>query len=197
MARKVFFSFHYNKDVSRAHVVRNSWVTKEDREEAGFFDASVFESKQRTSDEILKGFLTEGLKGTSVTCVLIGEETALRPWVRYEIVRSFQRGNGLFGIKINGIRDFDKQLGIEGGSPFDCLAYKVVEDRVQWQHYTKSGWASYQEVPTMHLSDVAYPLNNELHHTFACRFRIYDWVMNDGYTNLATWAETAAKQAGK
>ncbi|NJK91960.1 MAG: hypothetical protein HC904_09110 [Blastochloris sp.] len=62
MARKAFFSFHYGKDVSRAHVVRNSWVTKEDREDAGFFDASVFESKKRTSDEILKAFLTEGLE---------------------------------------------------------------------------------------------------------------------------------------
>ena len=38
MARRVFFSFHYERDHWRANVVRNSWVTK-DRESAGFFDA--------------------------------------------------------------------------------------------------------------------------------------------------------------
>lgn len=60
MARRVFFSFHYQPDVHRAHVVRNSWVTKADRENAGFFDASVFESRKRTSDDALKGFCRRG-----------------------------------------------------------------------------------------------------------------------------------------
>ena len=42
MARRTFFSFHYKPDVSRAWVVRNSWVTKVaqgEREDAGFFDS--------------------------------------------------------------------------------------------------------------------------------------------------------------
>jgi len=34
MARKVFFSFHYERDIWRASIVRNSWVTKPDREAA-------------------------------------------------------------------------------------------------------------------------------------------------------------------
>ena len=38
MARRVFFSFHYEKDIWRASQVRNSWVTKPDRESAGFWD---------------------------------------------------------------------------------------------------------------------------------------------------------------
>ena len=41
MARRVFFSFHYERDIWRANVVRNSWLTK-DREAAGFFDASLW-----------------------------------------------------------------------------------------------------------------------------------------------------------
>lgn len=28
MARRTFFSFHYKPDVTRAWIVRNSWVTK-------------------------------------------------------------------------------------------------------------------------------------------------------------------------
>ena len=62
MVRRVFFSFHYERDVQRGHVVRNSWVTKPNWEEAGFFDSSVFEGKKKTSDDALKRFLNEGLR---------------------------------------------------------------------------------------------------------------------------------------
>ena len=29
MARRVFFSFHYDNDINRSMTVRNSWVTQE------------------------------------------------------------------------------------------------------------------------------------------------------------------------
>jgi hypothetical protein len=103
MARRTFFSFHYKPDVSRAWVVRNSWVTKVaqgERQDAGFFDSSVFEANKRESDDALKRFLREGLNNTSVTCVLVGAETVLRRWVRYEIFRSFMCGNGLLAVRL-------------------------------------------------------------------------------------------------
>ena len=100
MARRVFFSFHYTRDVQRAHVVRNSWVTKPDREEAGFFDNSVFEATKRNGEAALKRFLDEGLKGSSVTAVLYGAETVWRRWVRYEVLRSFLEGKGIFAVAI-------------------------------------------------------------------------------------------------
>src|SRR2546426_43847 len=103
MARRVFFSFHYEPDVQRAHVVRNSWVTKPDRESAGFFDSSVFESRQRTGDDVLKRFLIDGLVNCSVTCVLAGAETAWRRWVRFELLRSFVEGKGILEIAIHSI----------------------------------------------------------------------------------------------
>ena len=77
MARRTFFSFHYKPDVTRAWVVRNSWVTKVaqgDRDDAGFFDSSVFEASQRESDDSLKRFLREGLNNTTVTCILVGRK---------------------------------------------------------------------------------------------------------------------------
>jgi len=66
MVRRVFFSFHNERDFQRAHVGLNSWVTKPDRAEAGFFDSSVIEGKKKTSDDALKRFLNEGLRGSSV-----------------------------------------------------------------------------------------------------------------------------------
>lgn len=38
MAKRVFFSFHYeNVSNFRVNVVRNHWLTKPNRESAGFF----------------------------------------------------------------------------------------------------------------------------------------------------------------
>lgn len=47
MARRTFFSFHYENDVWRANIVRNSWVTKSDRDAAGFVDAADFEEVKK------------------------------------------------------------------------------------------------------------------------------------------------------
>jgi hypothetical protein len=43
MAKRVYFVFHYQDVIDfRANVVRNHWFTKEHRDAAGFFDASLF-----------------------------------------------------------------------------------------------------------------------------------------------------------
>lgn len=105
MARKVFFSFKY-EDVTRAMVVRNSWVTKE-TEAAGFIDAADFEEVERQGDKAIRKWIDEQLKGTSVTVVLVGEKTCGSKWVKYEMEKSIERGNGLLGIDISKIKDFD------------------------------------------------------------------------------------------
>lgn len=199
MARRTFFSFHYKPDVSRAWVVRNSWVTKVaqgEREDAGFFDSSVFESKQRESDEALKRFLSEGLKNTSVTCVLVGAETSLRRWVRYEILRSFMRGNGLLAVRIHTIGDLNRRQCAEGFNPFENLAFKVSGNEIWFQEYMRSGWEWAQDVGRMPINEVSYYLGDKTNHTFGTLFPIYDWSADNGYENLGTWIEIAARQAG-
>ncbi|GEK60116.1 molecular chaperone Tir [Marinococcus halophilus] len=104
MIKKAFFSFHYKNDVNRANVARNSWITK-DRESRGFIDKAEFEKIQRVSDQAVRRWIDEQLQGTSVTVVLIGEETFDRPYVKYEIEQSYKKGNALIGVKIGGIKD--------------------------------------------------------------------------------------------
>ena len=103
MARRVFFSFKY-EDVSRAMVVRNSWVTQV-KEAAGFIDAADFEKIKRQGDAAIKRWIDEQLKGTSVTVVLVGQKTCSSRWVKYEIEKSIAIGNGLLGIDISKIKD--------------------------------------------------------------------------------------------
>lgn len=104
MARKVFFSFKYKQDVSRAMVVRNSWVAQ-GREAAGFIDAANFEKLKEQGDPAIKNWIDKQLEGTSVTVILVGEKTCSSRWVKYEIEKSKERGNGLLGIDISKIKD--------------------------------------------------------------------------------------------
>lgn len=103
MARRVFFSFKY-EDVSRAMVVRNSWVTR-GKEAAGFIDAADFEKLKRQGDAAIRSWIDGQLTGTSVTVVLVGAATCRSRWVRYEIDKSKALGHGLLGIDISKIKD--------------------------------------------------------------------------------------------
>lgn len=103
MARHVFFSFKY-KDVSRAMVVRNSWVTQ-GKQASGFIDAASFEKVKRQGDAAIQRWIDGQLNGTSVTVVLVGQHTCNSRWVKYEIRKSIAIGNGLLGIDISKIRD--------------------------------------------------------------------------------------------
>lgn len=111
MARRVFFSFHYQEDIFRVNVIRKSGVVVGNAA-AGFQDASLWEKTKKQGSAAVKRLIDRGLEGTSVTCVLIGQKTAERKYVTYEIEQSVKKGNGLLGIHINDIRD------IKGGTDF-------------------------------------------------------------------------------
>src|SRR6266446_4551666 len=100
MARRVFLSFHYQRDLWRVNVVRNSGVV-EGVSAAGFHDAYLWEETKKRGDGAIKKLIDSGLNGTSVTIVLIGAETASRTYVSYEIEQSVARRNGILGIRIN------------------------------------------------------------------------------------------------
>src|SRR5205807_1276408 len=101
--------------------------------------------------------------GTSVTVALIGAETSSREWVRYEIKRSFEKGNGMLGIYLHNIKDFESKTDAPGTNQFG----EITKD-------SKGGSIYFWEL---------YPS--------------YDWVTNNGYQNLGTWVEDAAKKAGR
>jgi len=115
MARKVFFSFHYERDIWRTNVVRNSGIV-EGTAAAGFHDASLWEEAKKKGDAEVKKLIDKGLIGTSVTVVLIGAETSSRKFVDYEIEQSIARGNGLLGIYISGIKDKDSKTDVQGAA---------------------------------------------------------------------------------
>ena len=117
MARSVFFSFHYDRDLWRANVVRKSWVTQ-GREAAGFWDASLWEKAKKEGDDAVKAMIDQGMKGTSATAVLIGAETSGTKWVRYEISQSHKQGKGLLAAYIHKIKDSNGNTDEKGNNWF-------------------------------------------------------------------------------
>lgn len=117
MARKVFYSFHYKRDAWRAAQVRNSNVIA-DEDEYGVIDSVDWETIERQGDAAIQRWINDQLKHTSVTVVLIGAETAERDWVDYEIRKSWERGNGLAGVRIHSIKNQDRETDTPGANPF-------------------------------------------------------------------------------
>lgn len=191
MAKRVFFSFHY-KDVAelRANVVRNSWLTKPDRQAAGFFDASIWEEAKKDSDLALKRLINGGLDGTSNTCVLVGSDTYARPWVRYEIFKSLLRGNHLLAVHINSIKGKDQLTKTLGPNPFDFLRVRYAADGktgelIEWK---EKEWRPYTQIDGKAIHALRAPAG------FAGKsvqlkdlYKTYDWMVDDGYNNFSNW----------
>ena len=162
MARKVFFSFHYDRDVHRVVQIRNSWVVRPEGEATPFYDKAEFEAAKQRSGGI-EQWIEEQLKGTSVTVVLFGAETYDREWVRHEIKRSYQLGKGMLAIALHNVRHPQKGADIAGKNPLSYWQVKIDGQNVGM---------------------------NTL-------YREYDWVNDDGYQNMPTWIEYAARAAGR
>lgn len=128
MAKRAFFSFHYQRDIWRTNVVRNSGVVI-GSSAAGFHDASLWEKAKTKGDAEIKKLIDEGLKNTSVTVVLIGAKSASRKYINYEIEQSIKRGNGILGIHIHNIKNKDGETDTRGLVPSKLIAngYKVYD----------------------------------------------------------------------
>ncbi len=187
MARRVFFSFHYQDVISfRANVVRNHNVTKSDN--GGFFDSSIWESAKKQGEMTLKRLINGGLDNTSVTAVLIGSETYARRWVQYEIMKSIERGNNVIGIHINGIRDKDGQVKPNGPNPFEYLGLHISADglRATPTIWNGSSWVYYQDMGAFGIDQQSQEKRGK-NLQLKTWLPTYDWVASNGFDNFKNW----------
>ncbi|MCX6732896.1 MAG: TIR domain-containing protein [Candidatus Roizmanbacteria bacterium] len=138
MARKVFFSFHFERDIWRVGQVRNSWLTKPDRNSAGFWDKAKYEEVKKKGVNAIKKWIDDSIYGTSVTVVLIGKETSTREWVKYEIQKSYREGNGILGIHIHNIRNVLGQTDTKGSTTFG----KIANDKYFFELFPTYDWVN-------------------------------------------------------
>ncbi|MBJ9256323.1 TIR domain-containing protein [Citrobacter amalonaticus] len=193
MAKKVFFSFHYQDVVEfRANVVRKHWVLKSDREEAGFFDKSIWEENKKDGDIALKKMINKALEYTSNTVVLTGTETFERPWVRYEIMKSFLRGNHLLVVHINNINGKDGKTKPKGRNPLEYVAACFSADgkTVTLKEYTDGNWVEYKKIDGKSTHTCSSSMSSGYESKaikLSSLYLSYDWMLDEGYKNFSSW----------
>lgn len=112
--RKVFYSFHYDKDSWRAGQVRNMGVLEGN---VPLLPNKWEDVKQKGDGNILK-WIQDNLVGKSCLVVLIGEKTSERKWCNREIEEAWRAGKGIVGIYIHNLKDVLGDRSIKGDNPF-------------------------------------------------------------------------------
>lgn len=206
MARQVFFSFHYEDVKSfRVNVVRNSNFFKSKNDTSRIVDASLWEQARLRGIANLKELIDNSLVGTSATVVLIGSATHSRRWVKYELVKSFLKGNAILGIHLNRIRERTTSLITRKGlNPLERLAIYVPKDYRQltflelvdgrWQEFALCSTVANRERNTVLFKKswrarFGLVADSEQLVRFSDLFDTYCWIKDDGYYHLADWIE--------
>ena len=114
MARRVFFSFHYEADNWRTSQVRNIGMVEGNRPVTD----NKWEQIKRGGSRAIRNWIDGQLDGKTCTIVLIGAQTAGRKWIEYEIQKSWEEGKGVLGIYIHNLLDRYGRKSTKGRNPF-------------------------------------------------------------------------------
>jgi hypothetical protein len=114
MPRRVFYSFHYERDAWRAAQVRSMGLIDGNRPTSD----NNWEEIARGGDSAIKRWINSQMDGKSCAVVLIGSETAGRKWINYEILTAWDRGLGVVGVYIHRLKDQLGKQASQGGNPF-------------------------------------------------------------------------------
>ncbi|MFC8290727.1 TIR domain-containing protein [Streptomyces sp. NPDC057242] len=117
MAKSVFYSFHYGQDVNRVQLVRNINAL----EGQPVLNPQKWEEVRRNGDSWIKKWIHDQMAYKKAVIVLIGKNTASRPWVIYEIEKAWADKKPLLGIRIHGLSSFG-DVDTAGANPFTKAA---------------------------------------------------------------------------
>jgi MTH538 TIR-like domain (DUF1863) len=117
MPRRVFFSFHFANDFSRTQLVRNMGAL----EGQTLCTPNAWEEVKQKGDAAIEKWIADNMYGKSCVVVLVGAETANRPWVRREIIKAWNDRKGVLGIRIDKLLDFNSRSSTAGQNPFDKI----------------------------------------------------------------------------
>lgn len=139
MARSVFYSFHYDKDHWRVQQVMKMGAV----EGQAILNSQEWESVKRRGDAAIKKWIQDQMAYKSAVVVLVGAETADRPWVQHEIAYAWDNRKPLVGVRIHGLANNNGYTASQGANPFSKVALNgggTVGDYVPL--YTPSGYNS-------------------------------------------------------
>lgn len=119
MARKCFYSFHYEPDSQRAAQVRQIGSIEGNKPASD----NDWETVTGGGDPAIEKWIASQMHGKSCTILLVGSNTAGRKWINHEIVKSWDKGMGIVGIHIHGLKNLNGKISTKGKNPFDCITH--------------------------------------------------------------------------
>ncbi len=129
MVRRAFYSFHYKPDNWRASQVRTMGLLEGNKPATD----NDWETVKKGGDKAIQKWIDNQLNGKSVLIVLIGENTAGRKWINYEIKKAWNNGKGVLGIYIHNLKDRNSNQSSKGSNPFGgfTVSNKALENIVK------------------------------------------------------------------
>lgn len=97
--RHVFFSFHA-EDLPQVQGLR--LMALNEHVSVDFYDSSLTKSVRSEASSYIKATIREKLSRASVLICLIGNGTAWRDWVDWEIRTAYSMGKGVCGVRLKG-----------------------------------------------------------------------------------------------
>ncbi|MGI9297591.1 MAG: TIR domain-containing protein [Gammaproteobacteria bacterium] len=138
--RKVFFSFDYDRDIWRVNQVRNMGVLDKNQ----IVQANRLEEVKRKGDAAIKAWIKEKMQPCSCVAVLVGGKTAASKWVKYEIQQALDSSKGLFGFRINDLKDEDGKTSSRGADPlpfgYTCYGQILPGSAYNWIKSNLADW---------------------------------------------------------
>lgn len=118
--RQVFYSFHFANDVMRTQLVRNMGVIEGNTP----VSPNEWEQVKAKGNAAVEKWIDDNMKWKSCVVVLIGTETASRPWVKYEIRKAVADGKGVLGINVHNLNCPRNGTCAKGPNPFAGMELK-------------------------------------------------------------------------
>jgi hypothetical protein len=115
MARRVFTSFHYVPDNWRANQIRNMGKI----EGNSIVSSNKWEEVTKGGGKAIEKWIDDNMSGKSCVIVFVGEKTAGRKWIKYEIKKAWDEGRGIFGIYVHNLKDSEGNQANKGRNPFE------------------------------------------------------------------------------
>ena len=116
----VFYSFHFDNDVMRVQQVRNIGSIEGNAPTT----PNEWEELKRTGKKAVENWIDQNMKYKRCIIVLIGSDTAGRPWVEHEIIKAWNDGKALLGIHIHNLKCPRNGTSKKGRNPFDLIKFQ-------------------------------------------------------------------------
>lgn len=120
MAKSVFYSFHYDNDAWRVQQIINMGAV----EGQPLLNSQEWEAVKAKGKAAIEKWIDEQMAYKKAVIVLIGSETADRPWVDYEIRKAWNAKKPIIGVRIHGLADSSGNTDSAGPNPFAKVPLK-------------------------------------------------------------------------